>query len=54
MTALIVNGTVGPLLERIGLPTIPGGYVKAALITAVMTYLAMPWARKLLAKWLDH
>ena len=51
--ALIVNTTAGPLLDRAGMPLIPAGYLKAALITAIMTYLAMPWARKLLAKWLD-
>ncbi len=52
--SLIVNASIGPLLVRAGLPAIPAGYLKAGLITAIMTYLAMPWARKRLAKWLDR
>ena len=51
--SLIVNWALGPALIRLGLPVIPAGYLKAGIITAIMTYLAMPWARKLLAKWLD-
>ena len=52
--SLIVNTTIGPLLVKLGLPTLPSTYLKAGLITLVMTYLAMPWARKLLAGWLDR
>ena len=52
--SLIVNATIGPLLVHLGLPAIPSGYLKAGLITLIMTYLAMPWARKLLARWLDR
>jgi antibiotic biosynthesis monooxygenase (ABM) superfamily enzyme len=52
--SLLVNATVGPLLTKLGLWVIPSGYLKAGLITAIMTYLAMPWARKLLANWLDR
>jgi antibiotic biosynthesis monooxygenase (ABM) superfamily enzyme len=51
--SLIVNWALGPALIKLGLPLIPAGYLKAGIITAIMTYLAMPWARKLLAKWLD-
>ena len=51
--SLIVNWALGPALVKLGLPLIPAGYLKAGIITAIMTYLAMPWARKLLAKWLD-
>jgi hypothetical protein len=51
--SLLVNWALGPALLRLGLPLIPAGYLKAGIITAIMTYLAMPWARKLLAKWLD-
>ena len=51
--SLVVNWALGPLLVKLGLPVIPAGYLKAGIITAIMTYLAMPWARKLLAKWLD-
>ena len=51
--SLIVNAALGPALVKLGLPLVPAGYFKAGIITAIMTYLAMPWARKLLATWLD-
>lgn len=48
--SLGANAALGPLLG--GLPAVAAGYIKAGLIVLVMTYFAMPIARKLLARWL--
>ena len=48
---LAANALLGGLLG--GLPTVAAAYVKAGVIVAAMTYVAMPLARRALARWLD-
>lgn len=49
---LAANFATGPLLQ--GVPVIPAAYLRSAAVVVVMTYFAMPLARKLLARWLDN
>ena len=49
---LEANALLGPALSDI--PFVPGTYLRAGVVVLVMTYLAMPLARKLFARWLDH
>jgi antibiotic biosynthesis monooxygenase (ABM) superfamily enzyme len=48
---LAANFATGPLLQSV--PVIPAAYLRSAAVVIVMTYFAMPLARKLLARWLD-
>jgi len=43
---------LGPLLSQ--LPPVAATYVRAGVVVLVMTYAAMPLARKLCSKWLGH
>jgi hypothetical protein len=49
--SLAANALLGAPLA--GLPDVAATYVKAGVIVLIMTYLAMPLARRLLARWLD-
>ncbi len=49
--SLAAGYLMGPLLRAV--PDVPAAYVRSAVVVAVMTYLAMPVARRLLARWLD-
>lgn len=48
---LVVGFAMGPLLG--GVPLIPATYLRAGIVVLLMTYLVMPFARRVLARWLD-
>ena len=49
---LLVGWLLGSQIDR--LPHVAGAYVRAGLVVLLMTYFAMPWARRLLSGWLDR
>lgn len=49
---LAANYLLAPMLKTI--PLVPSTYVRAGVVVLVMTYLAMPFVRKLFGRWLDH
>ena len=48
---LIVGFALGPLLGDVSL--IPATYLRAGIVVLLMTYLVMPFARRILARWLE-
>ena len=48
---LIVGFALGPLLGHV--PLVPATYLRAGIVVLLMTYLVMPFARRVLARWLD-
>jgi antibiotic biosynthesis monooxygenase (ABM) superfamily enzyme len=48
---LIVGFALGPLLGDV--PLVPATYLRAGIVVLLMTYLVMPFARRVLARWLD-